>query len=354
MNIRYVLATLFFLFVLCISCKQRINRDIETIMINTTPDNPISLSSISDNIEEVTLELTDESLLSDQIFRVLIMNDYIIVADRKQSTPLVFDRKGRFIRSIGKRGQGPEEFLSVADIAVNEKDNLLYITSTTKTVCHRLDGAFVSKSNLGSSYLNYIDNTLYLIKEKFEQDSINTRISMMYLTDKTLNIKDSIELKRVENAQMMYTHPHRDFVTIHDGKLNQYMFEFEAEPFIRDTLFRIEDNELIPDLKLDFGTSGLDANGERSLYVWNIYRSNRYAFAVYGFPPNIHMRSCYDLKEQKGYTMQNGYNDDIYQSGIVDIRPVNTNSELYYFLSYKHIDDTCEANPSLYIGTLKK
>lgn len=354
MNTRYSLIPLLLLSVLCISCKQLIDRDVETIRINTTPDTPVSLSLITDNLEEITLELTDESLLSDQIFRVLIMNDHIIVADRKQSTPLVFDRKGCFIRSIGKRGQGPEEFLSVVDIAANEQDKLLYITSTTKTVCYRLDGEFVSKSNLGAGYINYVDNTLYLIKEKFEQDSINTRISIMYIMDKDLNINDSIELKRVANAQMLYTHPHRDFVTMHNGRLNQYFFEFEAEPSIRDTLFQIKNRRLVPDLKLDFGTSGLDATGERSLYVWNIYRSNRYAFAIYGFPPNTQMRSCYDLKEQKGYTMQQGYNDDTYGTGIVDIRPVNTNSELYYFLSYKNKEDSDEANPSLYIGTLKK
>ena len=41
-------------------------------------------------------------------------------------------------------------------------------------------------------------------------------------------------------------------------------------------------NERIPSLKVDFGTTGVDVEGERTLALWNIYRSNRYVFCLLG------------------------------------------------------------------------
>ena len=62
---------------------------------------------------------------------------------------------------------------------------------------------------------------------------------------------------------------------------------------------------------------------------------------------------CYDLKEMTGYNMEKGYEDDINHSGIVDIRPLNTDTERYYYF-YTQERHSEEENQVLCIGTLKK
>jgi len=134
---------------------------------------------------------------------------------------------------------------------------------------------------------------------------------------------------------------------------------------LRDTLYRLEDNRLVPELKLKFRNDGFDRAGDKIIDLYNIYRSSRYVFAMYEFNPNNKERNterptryyfCYDTKTGKGFNIKDGYTDDI--NGIdkpVSIRPLHTDSEIfYYWHTHMKPDDREEPNPTLYIIKLKK
>jgi len=135
--------------------------------------------------------------------------------------------------------------------------------------------------------------------------------------------------------------------------------------FLRDTLYRLADNQLIPELKLKFRNDGIDRYGDKVINIHNLYRSSRYIFANYVYNPNNRERNtefpkpsyfCYDTKTRKGYNMLGGYTDDI--NGIeerVEIRPLSSDSEyFYYWYTHMNPNDREEPNPTLYIGKLKK
>ena len=65
---------------------------------------------------------------------------------------------------------------------------------------------------------------------------------------------------------------------------------------------------------------------------------------------------CYDTKTGKGYNMLDGYSDDINRiEKPIAIRPLSTDSEMFYYLhTNMKPDDREEPNPTLYIGKLKK
>lgn len=70
----------------------------------------ISVEDIGDRIDYVPLETTDESLIADRAY-IRILQDKLLVGSREQPIKM-FDRKsGRFIRSVGKIGQGADEYL---------------------------------------------------------------------------------------------------------------------------------------------------------------------------------------------------------------------------------------------------
>ena len=252
----------------------------------------VSLSDITEEVKNIHLELTEHSLISDLVTRVIYTDDYIFLIDRKNPTPIMFDGNGKFLRTIGSMGQGPGEFTGLIDIAADFQNEYLYITTLSKLLLYDFDGNFIRERKYVEEHVRYANFT------------------------------------------------------------NQYYYEFNSEPFLRDTLYQLEGNERIPSLKVDFGTTGVDVEGERTLALWNIYRSNRYVFSAY-WVADRYMRFCYDLKEMTGYNMEKGYEDDINHSGIVDIRPLNTDTERYYYF-YTQERHSEEENQVLCIGTLKK
>ena len=126
------------------------------------------------------------------------------------------------------------------------------------------------------------------------------------------------------------------------------------EKVFSDTLYRIENKSIVPELKLKFINNGVN----KFISLFNIYRSSRYIFAIYD---NVHFPGiiyyfCYDTKTGKGYNMQDGFTDDI--NGIdkpVKIRPFSHDTEMFYYLhTNMNPNDLEEPNPTLYIGKLKK
>lgn len=268
----------------------------------------------------------------------------------------MFDGNGKFLRTIGSMGQGPGEFTGLIDIAADFQNEYLYITTLSKLLLYDFDGNFIRERKYVEEhvrYANFTNGSLILISER-DEDGEDGRIQKTNFdfVSTDLEITDSLHLKTYVNPRMLWWHSHQDFITESSGNVYQYYYEFNSEPFLRDTLYQLEGNERIPSLKVDFGTTGVDVEGERTLALWNIYRSNRYVFSTY-WVADRYMRFCYDLKEMTGYNMEKGYEDDINHSGIVDIRPLNTDTERYYYF-YTQERHSEEENQVLCIGTLKK
>lgn len=336
-----------------ISCRTDKQGELPVIPVNLDNSRTIPLSGITQGVKNVHLELTEHSLISDRVTRVIYTDDYIFMIDRKSPTPIMFDSNGKFLRTIGAAGQGPGEFTGMIDIAADFQNRHLYITTLSKLLLYDFDGHFIrERKYVGENvrYVNFVDNRLMLICERSEEGN-GSRITNLNYANSDLEITDSLHLKTYINSRMLWWHSHQDFITENSGHIYQYYYEFNSEPFLRDTLYRLEGNQRIPSLKVDFGTPGVDVEGERTLALWNIYRSERYVFSVY-WGADKNMRFCYDMKDGIGYNMEKGYEDDINHSGIVDIRPLNIDTERYYYF-YTPEDQQEEENPVLCIGTLK-
>ena len=60
-------------------------------------------------------------------------NGNLIVADLGKSKLLVFDNKGNYTNSIGKRGRGPNEFRSIKGLNVNDKNEIVVFDSNSQS-----------------------------------------------------------------------------------------------------------------------------------------------------------------------------------------------------------------------------
>ena len=88
-------------------------------------------------LDEIPLELLGEKeyvLLDNNpdcflnfISKVITNNNYIFILDPNLYKIAVFDNKGKAITTIGKRGQGPEEYLSITDFSIDNTGNIYFI-----------------------------------------------------------------------------------------------------------------------------------------------------------------------------------------------------------------------------------
>ena len=137
-----------FCFIAC-NYKQAndsIYNDVETISIDYENGPIVCFDSIVSDIKFIKLETKENNMIGD-IYKMLITNDRIIIADKFSSKSVhLFDISGKHISKLSNLGNGPQEFLNITDVDItpsgliaikdNYKDILLY---------YNMDGEFVKK-----------------------------------------------------------------------------------------------------------------------------------------------------------------------------------------------------------------
>ena len=363
---------------LLFACVDKNTGILMEIPVDTNQNTSLPLSLITENIKAIELELTDESMINpDHIIQILLTDSNVIIAGNKSrnfnsSQILVFTIDGKFSHSIGGRGQSPGEFTYVSHLAIDEKSKHLFVSSREKIICYDLDGKFLKYSSLFSTNtppvkdMNFINNELLIVVEHApRKDSKGVfQHSAVYKLNDDLQVIDSCTIRDTyfERAGM-YIHPYENFLLFGNGNTYLYYSDIyfnQQNPFenvLRDTLYCLKNNHLIPELKLKFNNDGIDGSGNKFIWLYNIYRSSRFVFAFYLNERSNNLNHfCYDIETGTGYNMQEGYTDDINKiDRRIKILPLITNTEMFYYW-HTHIkpDDPEEPNPTLYIGTLKK
>ena len=349
-----------------LSCSKKEQGDLLEIPIDINQVGMLNLSEITESITAIELELTDESILNpDHIGKVFLFKDEIFVGTAEKI--LVFNKTGKFLRSIGSKGHGPGEYARIHNFALDEKNKCLFITSSeAKILSYDLNGNFIKEVRWRgglNNEMNYIDGKLLLLVEKFDDNTsgiINSQPTLFQL-NKDMQVVDSCIIRNlhIESNISMVLNRNADFIL--KGTKSTYLYYGDfwvrmplGEKMLCDTLYRLEDNQLIPELKLKF------RNEVNSIFLslYNIYRSSRYVFSTYTTREqrgNYYL-FCYDTKTNKGYSQLNGLTDDIHRiENPKSIRPFSLDTEMFYYF-HTHIkdDDRDEPNPTLYIGKLKK
>ena len=111
--------------------RQQTQQQIPTIEVNPSRISygNVRLSDIIESIEYIPLETTDESLIG-WISSFDISNNYIVVNCMSQNQVFLFSRDGRFIRRIGRQGQGPGEYTrGVLGVFIDEKRDRIFVTT---------------------------------------------------------------------------------------------------------------------------------------------------------------------------------------------------------------------------------
>lgn len=259
------------LILLLISCsgKQNEVNELTTIDVVSAFENmqDSHLSMFVDSVVYVQLESSEKSLINIQPM-IELTEDFIVVRNWVRGEPpllLVFERKtGKFLREIGKRGNGPDEYSSVPESFFNQTQKTIYTLDVNdKILTYNLQGEIKNSFKIPEQFQADVEGfpgTLSSVSFYTYLDS-NTFVS--YVQNYTGNEKKKIILYSMDTIIKIFPNylswertPSR---TINVVTPVFYHFDnrlFFMEPF-NDTLFEVKNNEMNPRFVFSLGKYGI-------------------------------------------------------------------------------------------------
>lgn len=110
---------------------------------------PLLLSRMADSLRYIPLETNDSSLIGYPAKLVPMDNGNFLILDAdKANAVLMFDARGRFLRPIGTKGQGPSEFLQPSDVVYAYGHIYVLDALQKKILKYTAEGSFVETFRL--------------------------------------------------------------------------------------------------------------------------------------------------------------------------------------------------------------
>lgn len=249
--------------------KKADSRLVETYIQPEVPQYPITipfetgietekevlLSDIADSVRYIRLEISDKSLVEslkrNNLFRT---SKYLILP--WMDNLYQFDLNGKFIRTIGRRGQGPGEYNWISQVDVNERTNHIFLLNTSAKInIYDLEtGKFIRDIKLpnrdigemvmfnDTTVISYIRNMNGRQKERLYVTTAN---------GDTLNIYYRNEFFEVKGGMSWMIGSPSD----------RYMFKYDdlvcSKDYYNDTLFTVSPEALTPRYIFDLGKYSL-------------------------------------------------------------------------------------------------
>ena len=127
----------------------------------------IPLSALVEDFEIVQLEMHEDAVFHPSA-TITVTENFIGVRPIYADNYKLFDRSGKFLCSISKRGNGPGEYTnSLTDDIIDEQNGLIYLAAQSKIFVYNLSGEFLKEfvppQSLGRTKIFLSDEILSVI-----------------------------------------------------------------------------------------------------------------------------------------------------------------------------------------------
>ena len=288
----------------------------------------VKLSEIADSVTYIRLETTDEGLVRG--FQPSLMrctSKYFIFGEFQNV--IQFTRDGKFVRNIGRRGQGPGEYNYILQVDVDEKAGKVYVLSTGRrfNVYDLETGKYLQSVKLPnwgtSSFLMQNDSTIVsYIDNGYGQEKTKATIST--LNGNILHEYPRHELFEVKGGSYRFGGPEDFFLSKYKGMINLKEYE-------NDTVYTITPEGLQKRYIIDTGKYGIKLehtypalNGDEAAYNrlaagymrYAVLETENYLFLPYanwaGSERNRPKMAMYDKRTGECYRVKgNAVSDDL-------------------------------------------
>jgi hypothetical protein len=204
------------------------------------------LSDFAEDFEFIPLETKEECLVNRGEY--FVTEKYILFKKRRFGI-LQFDRSGRFIRTLARYGQGPNEYTR-SGWTVDEKSQTLYMAASAKK-------NYFLRFNLNTG--EYLGD----LKKAMQGKSTNIE----FTPENSLLVNPFAKFKEGENEYYLYEQDlsgellktfeaPAGWFNVSSGK-NLFVFDGKAryELFDDGSIFTVKKNRLVPFISFDFGVT---------------------------------------------------------------------------------------------------
>ncbi|UCS95070.1 6-bladed beta-propeller [Echinicola marina] len=353
-HLRYLKSSLSLLLSVCLACSSSESTELASIYIPKKGDPNISLKDIAQSLETVKLETTEESFLS-MVQDVKFSKEKYFVVDMAGKI-LVFNKEGKFLYRLGKSGNGPGEYRHVSSIAINGKAEMVYIASGRKLLEYSFDNTFVSEKTMPFfiDHLAIIEQQVYLIggNDGIKKGGKYVNQRTFYKLDPDLEINDSLPIRNMQlDKETAAMFPYKHYLSQFNGENYFYLPVLINESILRDSLYQIKDEKLIPVLKLNFEPPYISEEGIKKIAIKNVVNSPSFLTCEYD-REGMRMLYFYNKNEDKGINIKEGFVDEAGENVI--IRPLDLENNIFYYIKaaeYTYADAE-EPNPSIVLVKL--
>lgn len=206
----------------------------------------MKLSEIAESIEYLELKTPKEVVIS-YIRNILPVGDNWLISTVKGLYK--FTRTGEFIKQIGRKGQGPDEYVNILGVDVDYERKEIVLADSQSLLFYDLDGNFLRKTSLNGFLFNIAlsDSALWtcnlgLSEERFMATALNRE-------GDTLATLPNPAYKQTRNTDGFYLADLYDFreTSRFDGTL---YFQTRTSA---DTVYRVFGGHCSPYLYFDMG-----------------------------------------------------------------------------------------------------
>jgi len=213
--------------------------------------NPVGLSEVGNQITYIPFETSDSCLIGGLRYRKGVLtfsNSHIALHDIREV--FLFDLSGKFIRKIGRKGQGPGEFaVLLHDLCFSLDGSKLFLVESRRIHEYNTNGEFIGTFTYPSVAMQRVivlnENHYVVYFWNDVEDYGGTKESFIII-DSQNNIVNSFK-----NYNKMI---HKHSITI-DNPAPLYSFQSNVifKEMTSDTLQMVTENELLTYAVFDFG-----------------------------------------------------------------------------------------------------
>lgn len=335
-------------------CKNPEIVDLLTVEVPKKTDKGIKLNEISDSVIKITLENHEDALITN-VKEVVTIDSYFVIITLDNRI-LIFDQRGKFFKVLGRQGDGPGEYEFVTAFAVDEHSRKFFVVSNRKVLVYTFDFNLVEEFNLGFfvSFLSVQKDNIYAISYEYgavTDGGFSTETSM-YILDTNFNSLDTIPIRKVVRKDRQASLLGYDKFITTDG-FDSFIYAPVAtnERFLRDTVFQLHKNRIIPFAKLSFAEPHLDEKGIKRYWIANIFLTANYLGSHYYKEGNDIYFFLYNRKTSKAYNFQTGPLDEDGDTVVLNL--LDASSDTFYYVKSIGYTNTSSEEQNPVIGIVK-
>jgi len=197
-----------------------------------------------DSTNLILLETNKKSLIN-SITRLYFTQSKIIVYDAHGKNVFLFSSQGKFIRKIGNKGKGANEYIQLTNMFFDKKNEQIEIFDNPRKtmLIYDINGNLIETKKSDISFISFIKSPEgYFVYSPFVHHP-NSKGYNLFLLDENLKLTKNKFLRTKNNFD-------RALFTENFTQNNSELFFRHG---LNDTIYKIANNKVDPYLHIDFG-----------------------------------------------------------------------------------------------------